>query len=177
MNTNSHCALRIRLDRLHVSSESSRRLEGTARELWLVFQGIKEAVRNTFIHVSGKPVENPSCGGSVKKLHRASKDPSEKLIVEPGGGSQRALRSTAQSGKGPEAQGLRQAQFLPCKSQLHRTSIPKTGEGQMAMEEGGGETANTKRLRLRGFRSFQHGPACCNGAALLRMNPRGHAEA
>lgn len=75
-------------------------------------QSIKEAVRNTFIHVFGKPVENPPRGGGIKKLHRASKDPSEKFVMEPGGGSQSALRSRGQSGQGPETQGLRQTQFL-----------------------------------------------------------------
>lgn len=120
-----------------LTSGSSRGTGGYS-QLWLVLQGIKEAVRNTFIHVFGKPVENPSCGGRVKKLHRASKDPSEKLIMEPGGGSQRALRSRVQSDKGPETQGLRQAQFLLHRSRLHRASIPQHGEGQIAMEEGGG---------------------------------------
>ena len=90
-------------------------------------------MRNTFIHVSGKPVENPPCGGSVKKLHRASKDSSEKLIMEPGGGSQCALRNRVQSDQGPEAQGHGQARFL-----LYRTPTPQTGEGPMATEEDSG---------------------------------------
>lgn len=60
----------------------------------------EQVVRSTFIHVSGKPVEDPPGGGSVKKLHRASKDLSEKLIVEPGGGPQCALWNRAQSDQG-----------------------------------------------------------------------------
>ena len=87
----------------------------------------REAVRNTFIHVFGKPVENSSCGGSVKKLHRASKDSSEKLIMEPGGGSQCALRSRVQSNQRLRTQ---QAQY-PLRGS-------KAREGQVAMEEGGG---------------------------------------
>lgn len=93
----------------------------------------RTVVRNTFIHVSGKPVENSPRGGGVKKLHRASEDPSEELVMEPGGGSQRALRSRGQSEQGPGTQALRQAQSL-----LHRPSTPKTGEGHMATEGGGG---------------------------------------
>lgn len=44
-------------------------------------QHTNEAMRNTFIHVFGKPVENPPRGGGVKKFHRASKDPSEKFVM------------------------------------------------------------------------------------------------
>lgn len=40
-------------------------------------------VRHTFIHVFGKPVEDPPSGGSVKELHWATQNPAEKLIMEP----------------------------------------------------------------------------------------------
>lgn len=39
-------------------------------------------VRDTFIHVFGKPVENPSSGCSVKELHGTTQNPSEELIME-----------------------------------------------------------------------------------------------
>jgi hypothetical protein len=78
-----------------------------------VLQSIKERTsRNTFIHVFGKPVENPSCGGRVKKLHRAPKDPSEKLIMEPGGRSQCALRSRDKVVRAWRLGNSEQAQFL-----------------------------------------------------------------
>lgn len=41
------------------------------------------AVRDTFIHVFGKPVENPPSGCSVKELHGTTQNPSEQLIMEP----------------------------------------------------------------------------------------------
>lgn len=41
---------------------------------------------HTFIHIFGEPVENPPSGCSVKELHGAAKNPSEELIMEPGGG-------------------------------------------------------------------------------------------
>lgn len=69
-------------------------------------------MRDTFIHVFGKPVENPSCWGSVKKLHGAPKDPSEKLVMEPGGGSQCALGSRDKMIMVQRPGYSRKAQFL-----------------------------------------------------------------
>lgn len=40
-------------------------------------------VRDTFIHVFGKPVEDPPSGCSVKELHGATQNPSEELVMEP----------------------------------------------------------------------------------------------
>lgn len=48
-------------------------------------------VRDTFIHVFGKPVENPPSGCSVKELHGATKNPSEELIMESRGCSESSL--------------------------------------------------------------------------------------
>lgn len=44
-------------------------------------------VRNIFIYVFGKFVENFFRRGSVKKFYRVSKDFSEKFVMESGGGS------------------------------------------------------------------------------------------
>lgn len=93
-------------------------------------------MRNTFIHVFGKPVENPPSGGSVKKLHRASKDPSEKLVVEPGGGSQCALRGRAQRDQRSGTQAGSAPTPWGRNSTGHRR--PKAGAGRMVVEEGGG---------------------------------------
>lgn len=46
---------------------------------------------HTFIHVFGKPVENPSSRCSVEELHGATQNPPEELIMEPRGRSESSL--------------------------------------------------------------------------------------
>lgn len=129
-------------------------------------QCTNEAMRNTFIHVFGKPVENPPRGGGVKKLHRASKDPSEKFVMEPGGGSQCALRSRGQSDQGPVTQGLSRLSSCLSRPQLQGTCPCKAGEGQTVTEARGGdsEEAEAKGIQVTSARAalLQRGSPALN---------------
>lgn len=80
--------------RRRVQSPQQQQTGAYSRVNWEVWkwdlQGTQWEI-HTFIHVFGKPVEDPPSGCRVKELHGAPQNPSEELIMEPWGCSESSL--------------------------------------------------------------------------------------